>query len=472
MIKFILLFFSSFLFLNSFAVSGQLIPNGNYELIWKHTNKKDNRTEILVTDYAEIIDGNVNFISMPCATGLEAYARKNFRYQASKDLSKLVVSGTISVWEDQWFKYEGKYLKQKFKLTFDKKSVSSDDPDFFELKKRAKYVDEFEQISLTIAKTLKGPQDNFKCIFERIDFTSASPETAHEMIDGLGKIKKKKTKVFGKLLLPENIDSKVPVVIMSHPSMGRVPEDWFKWFYDLGVGVFDTQHYLSRGGKDQWFYDLASEEAGTVDVYRALDVIAEDPRVDKNKIFLLGWSYGGLVVTNAHQKFFIERINPKNEFQAFISYYPYCPLVKKNTETSSKPLIILTGEKDRMCPMELCKDYMNIVKNSSPDSELHIFPKSYHRFDFTLLPKHVNIGRAENWSEEYLQEKIQSKRYNIGDPHKEITGPNGWSYFSIMDEEERDEILDPYREDANYIGYNKEADEASREIIKALIASL
>tara|TARA_X000000368_G_scaffold418905_1_gene420635 strand:- start:3241 stop:3351 length:111 start_codon:yes stop_codon:yes gene_type:complete len=25
---------------------------------------------------------------MPCATGLEAYARKNFRYQASKDLSK------------------------------------------------------------------------------------------------------------------------------------------------------------------------------------------------------------------------------------------------------------------------------------------------------------------------------------------------------------------------------------------------
>jgi hypothetical protein len=89
-----------------------------------------------------------------------------------------------------------------------------------------------------------------------------------------------------------------------------------------------------------------------------------------------------------------------------------------------------------------------------------------------LLPKHVNIGRAENWSEEYLQEKIQSKRYNIGDPHKEITGPNGWSYFSLMDEEVRDEILDPYREDANYIGYNKEADEASREIIKALIASL
>ena len=38
--------------------------------------------------------------------------------------------------------------------------------------------------------------------------------------------------------------------------------------------------------------------------------------------------------------------------------------------------------------------------------------------------------------------------------------------------EERDEILEPDRQDANYIGYNKKADLASREIIKELLLNL
>jgi len=463
--KFLYILFS-FLFLsNSYANGDQLIPNGNYEFIWKHTDR--NKTEKVRTDYAEIVDGKINFISMPCSRALRATATKNFKYKFSDDLSKFNVSGAISVWGDQWGN-----TKEKFRLKFDKKSIIRDDSKFYELKKKFKYVSEKEFISLTIASTAKEAPDTFKCLFERVDYISATPRSAHEMIEGLDKIKKKKTKVFGRLLLPENLDKKVPVMIMSHPSMGFVPSDWFKWFYDLGIGVFDTQHYTSRGGEAQWFYDLASEEAATVDLYRALDVIAEDPRVDKDKIYLMGWSYGAMAVTNAHQKFFIDRIKPKNEFQAFIAYYPYCPLVKENLETSSKPLVILSGEKDRMCPMELCEDYMNIVKNSSPQSKMYVFPKAYHRFDFPLLPSILNIGRAESWSEEYLQEKIQGKRYDIGVPHKEITGPNGWSYFSLMNEEERDEILEPDRQDANYIGYNKKADLASREIIKELLLNL
>lgn len=463
--------FTIFFLFNNYASGDQLIPNGNYEFIWTYTD--GNRTEKIRTDYAKIIDTKVNFTSMPCSRGLEASQVMGFKYKISNDLSQLHISGTISIWDDQWL-YDPdakKKIKAKFKYKFDEKTIISNDSKFYELKDKIKYHGD-ENISLTIARATKEPSDNFKCLFERIDFMSASPKSAHEMMEGLDKIKEKKTKVFGKLLLPENLDQKVPVMIMSHPSMGFVPDDWFRWFYDLGIGVFDVQHYLSRGGNAQWFYDLASEEAGTVDLYRALDVIAEDPRVDKNQIYVMGWSYGGMTVTNAHQKFFIDRIKPKNEFQAFISYYPYCPLVKENVETSSKPLIILSAEKDRMCPIELCEDYINIVKNSSPQSNMYVFPNSYHRFDFPRLPKYLNIGRAESWSEEYLQKKIQGKRYDIGVPHKEITGPNGFSYFSLMDEKERDEILEPDRQDANYIGYNKKADLAAREIIKELLSNL
>jgi hypothetical protein len=41
-----------------------------------------------------------------------------------------------------------------------------------------------------------------------------------------------------------------------------------------------------------------------------------------------------------------------------------------------------------------------------------------------------------------------------------------------MDEKERDEILEPDRQDANYIGYNKKSDLAAREIIKELLSDI
>ena len=126
-----------------------------------------------------------------------------------------------------------------------------------------------------------------------------------------------------------------------------------------------------------------------------------------------------------------------------------------------------------MCPYELCQDYIDIVKKSSPDSKIHIFENSYHRFDFNLLPRSLNIGRAEEWDEEYLNEIINSnKRYDIGESHKDIMGPNGWSYVSLLSESEKDKILEPHREDSNYIGYNKKADEKARNIMAKIISEL
>ena len=60
----------------------------------------------------------------------------------------------------------------------------------------------------------------------------------------------------------------------------------------------------------------------------------------------------------------------------------------------------------------------------------------------------------------------------IGEVHADIMGPNGWSYISQLSKNERDIILDPYREDENYIGYNQKADKEARKILAKIISEL
>ena len=473
MIKFYYLIIFTFLSLNSFSDSNQIIPNGNYEFTWKaiFVNDGSSRIDLLATDYVEIIDDKINFLHMPCHRGLDANLRYSFDYKFSSDLSTLKITGKdVGMWNRLYLKNNNdEWEKKDISFKFDRENIKIDDPNFYELKALSKHMWE-DKISLTITRNSNVPNSRFKCLYERLDYESATPKTANDLKNGLSGVEK--TKVFGKLFFPENTDQKVPLVITVHPSMGFVPTDYFKWFSDMGMAVFDTQPYLSRGIESQWFSEV-SEEAATVDVYKALDILSKDPRIDKNKIILMGWSYGAMVVNNAHQQFFIDKIKPKNEFQAFISYYPFCSLIKENTKTSDKPLILLMGEKDRMCPFELCQDYFDIIKKSSPNSEIHIFEKSYHRFDFNLLPKALNIGRAETWNEEYLKDIISNnKRYDIGESHKDMMGPNGWSYISLLNDNEKDKLLDPFREDTNYIGYNKKTDNEARDIIVRIISEL
>ena len=469
--KIIILFVFGLLSSVAFGNDKKIIPDGNYEFTWNIAYAPEGKVEFLATDYVEITNNNINFIHMPCSKGLNANSRYNFNYKFSKDLTSLEITGKdVSVWNNLYIKNDAGDLElADVSLKFTSENIKNSDQDFYQLKATSNYIFD-DEITLTITRNLKKPISNYKCLYERIDFESATPQNANELNNGLSGLEK--TNVFGRLFLPENIEQKVPLVVTVHPSMGFTQLDYFEWLFELGVAVFDIQPYLSRGFENQWFYKV-SEEAATIDAYKALDVLSKDQRIDKNKIILMGWSYGGIVTNNAHQKFFIDKIKPENEFQAFISYYPFCSLVKQDIGTSDKPLTIIIGKKDRMCPYELCQDYIDIVSKDSPGSKIHIYEDSYHRFDFNLLPKALNIGRAEKWNEDYVQDVIKNrKRYDIGQSHKDIMGPNGWSYISLLSEEERNKILDPFREDENYIGYNEEADKQAREIVSKIISQL
>ena len=273
---------------------------------------------------------------------------------------------------------------------------------------------------------------------------------------------------YGNLYYPKTDKEKVPLIITIHPSTGFVPDHHFKFLNNLGIAVLDVQTFKSRGIDSQWEY-IVSEEAAAIDAYAALDKISKDSRIDKNKVAVMGFSYGAMAVVNTHQKFFIDIIKPKNKFMAHIAYYPLCYLYK-NIETSKAPLYIFIGEKDRLTPYEYCDDYSKKVIEGGGNSILKVFPKATHRFEWEKLKNPILIS-GESYTEEFISKTLDSSypRYDIGKDVAEFTTPNGWSYFSLLSEENRKK---KYKEcckiKRSLVEYNKNAASESNKIIKEI----
>jgi len=441
----------------SIANNNSILPGGIYELHWSYKNK--GQIEYFVFDTVKMENGKLEHLNIPCHRGLMGKYRKNLKYELSKDGKKFSVSGIVNVWKDN--------DNSEIKIKFDKDKIKN-----FDIKKKPLWSSsqygnfKKEEIHLQISKKNKYPKNNFICDSEVVKFNSFSPKTAKEMLNGLKKLKKQK--VYGDLYYPKSEKKKLPLIITIHPSMGFVPNHHFKFLNNLGIAVLDVQTFKSRGINSQWEY-IVSEEAATIDAYTALDKISKDPRIDKNKIAVMGFSYGAMAVVNTHQKFFIDIIKPKNKFIAHIAYYPLCYLYKK-IETTKAPLYIFIGEKDRLTPYEYCDDYSKKVIEGGGNSILKVFPKATHRFEWEKLKNPILIS-GESYTEEFISKTLDSSypRYDIGKDVPDFTTPNGWSYFSLLNEEDRKK---KYKECCKFkqslLEYNKNAASESNKIIKEI----
>jgi dienelactone hydrolase len=120
------------------------------------------------------------------------------------------------------------------------------------------------------------------------------------------------------------------------------------------------------------------------DVFAAIQWLAQQPTVDKNRIAVVGYSHGGgtvLSVLDRTEKFVRSRpLQPR----AAIAYYPPCLRYTQmwNYEISA-PLLLMIGKLDDWTPPDYCPTLRDKVKRAQPDSvfELVLYPDSHHGFD-------------------------------------------------------------------------------------------
>jgi dienelactone hydrolase len=198
----------------------------------------------------------------------------------------------------------------------------------------------------------------------------------------------KPTTLGGELSIAQG-SGRLPVVILMHGSGGAGGniEYWKRQLNALGISTFAIDGMTGRG-----FTGVGSNQASLgrlnfiMDIYSALDVLAKHPRVDPERIALMGFSRGGQAALYASLERFHRMWNKSGaQFAAYVAFYPDCATTyRDDTALVAKPIRIFHGTPDNYNPVASCKAFVARLKEAKADVELTEYPHAEHGFDNPL----------------------------------------------------------------------------------------
>jgi dienelactone hydrolase len=218
-----------------------------------------------------------------------------------------------------------------------------------------------------------------------------------------GKKDGKAVTLAGELRIPEPGADKLPAAILLHGSgglggTGSPISEWTNELNRLGVATFVVDSFTGRG-----IVQTGTNQAQLgrlnmiVDAYRAFDLTAKHPRIDPERIALVGFSRGGQSALYASVKRFrVMHWNPSGpEFAAYVAFYPDCVTTyREDTEVSSKPVRVLHGAADDYNPVGPCKAFIERIPKDGRDVALIEYPDAHHVFDGPALKQPVKLPQS------------------------------------------------------------------------------
>jgi dienelactone hydrolase len=199
----------------------------------------------------------------------------------------------------------------------------------------------------------------------------------------------------GELRIAQGI-GKLPAVVLMHGSGGVPPtmEAWTRQLNGIGISTFVIDGFSGRG-----LTSVNQDQAKLgrlnfiLDIYGALEILAKHPRVDPERIALMGFSRGGQGALYASLKRFNEMWNKSGaQFAAYIPFYPDCATTyATDTDVVDRPIRIFHGSPDDYNPVASCKAFLARLNEAKRDVTLTEYPDSQHGFDLGLLGVSSNV---------------------------------------------------------------------------------
>ena len=198
----------------------------------------------------------------------------------------------------------------------------------------------------------------------------------------------KPTAIVGQLRIAQGV-GRLPLVVLQHGSAGFAPniEYWSRELNAAGISTFAIDGFTGRGLEEvNSNHALLGRLNFILDIYRSLDVLAPHPRIDPQRIALMGFSRGGQATLYASLKQFHRLWNKSGvEFAAYVPFYPDCMTTfLSDTEVVARPIRIFGGAQDDYNPIAACKAYVERLRAARADVEVTEYPNASHAFDNPL----------------------------------------------------------------------------------------
>jgi dienelactone hydrolase len=204
--------------------------------------------------------------------------------------------------------------------------------------------------------------------------------------------------IAGQLRFPQGAPGKLPAVILLHGSGGPNAghELWSKHFNEMQVTSFLVDSFSGRG-----LTSVSTNQAllgrfnMILDAYRALDALANHPRIDANRIAVIGFSRGGQAALYASLRRFQQAWSPARAFAAHIPLYASCQAVLiGDTDLSAAPIRQFHGAADDYVPVVPCRAYFERLRGAGRDVQLIEYPDAHHSYDNPLGNKTPTPSKA------------------------------------------------------------------------------
>lgn len=193
--------------------------------------------------------------------------------------------------------------------------------------------------------------------------------------------------VAGELRIPTLGKDKLPAVVLLHGAVGVAGfvDDWARMLTSMGIASFVPDSVTARGVDN---IAKVGRLAVLEDAYRSLDLLAKHPRIDANRIAVMGFSAGAHVALASAMKRF-QRAHAGEGgpgFAAYIGFYPTnCHYgYREREDVVAKPIRIFHGSADHVAPIEACKSYVTQLIKAGKDARIYEYVGAGHVFDWVM----------------------------------------------------------------------------------------
>ena len=260
----------------------------------------------------------------------------------------------------------------------------------------------------------------------------------------------------GELRIPKPGSDRLPAVILIHGSggVGSNVDAWAKEINSLGIAAFILDSFSGRGIvntlSDQSQLDSL---AMTIDAYRALALLAQHPRIDPDRIAVMGFSKGAVPAVYSSNERFRKLYDPaKVGFAAHIGLYTPCNVqYRDDDKVTGAPIRLFHGIADDYVSIAPCRAYVERLKAAGVNVELTEYPDAFHAYDGTTSPP-IQLLQAQTTRNCTLRE---------GDNGQVLNAKTNAVYT----------LNDPCVERGPHVGFNQAAYQATVKAVREFLTA-